>query len=648
MISYDSIFHLFLPVENIFMGAIDCSNNGCDGVCSSDSSQYHTISYSSLKDTETNFSFEATSNVRDGKYVYYGDYVKILSQYSPLRKKGYYITASDCSTTNYPSKISNSNETVYQTFKVTVPPGVKNRDGNPLVDGGMLALKMETKDGDLWNNTYLYYNPSKTGTWVFQYPSTSKESQHSTWSLTTVYNPNSCGRPSPTDQNMFHADGSNYGDKNYGEVKSDCRNTIQGHPSTPDGMEVFKIDGKDSICGIGTCFGDFSGVCEVFGKDTSLLSSAACGNFDKACGCGTWTSCPTARWGFIGKWEPQTQTSKNQIMCCGGKWSSSDNCHPYYCPQNTGSFNLNDKDGGSCPNIMSASCTAENWSKQYLDPSSEDAYIGQACDSYVSLGDKESAKNVVKKTVKDFYTSNKPTDDHPFVRKSVELCSLFPGACDDTLKNVCSVYTNEDLDTKKWSGRQWDKEGTNLLDICGCFLNNDQYLCYDKDGNYDPECKGNIGRTCNTFCNFPNSVKPYDPLTGGVEQCGGTTCVITGVTFNEINSTGGAFSINQNCNSSGPGPYVCYLGNDIDIDANKASIGNIQINQNCEKCFIYDVNDPSVPAIEIDCNRGGTSPSPSTEFSLFNFLKSNEKWVLLAIGLLVFMLILWLFYLLKN
>lgn len=644
--------------KNKSSGSIPECVYGDGNICSNDNSKYHVGGFSTKANIDNNvtFMFEPTSNVKDGQYIYYGDYVRVIPQYTKFKESGdYYLSASDCSDTTYAAKIESQSNPDFQTYKITTPPGSKSIDGTPVYNSSLISIKMETADSsNMWNNTYLYYDTviNNTGGWVWQYPASSSESQQTLWSIITTYNPGGCNRPDPSDENMFHAEGTEYGDVNYGEVKSHCTNTIQGPPSAPSGMKNYQIDGKNAACGMGLCLGDFAAVCDLFGQKTELFPGAACGVLSP-CGCGSWTSCPTVNWAFINEWKDQTETQKNQVMCCGGLWTSSNDCHPYYCPKNTGDFNINDNDGGSCPSVMANACTSDNWSKAYTDPTSDDAYIGLACDSYISEGDQTAAEAVAQSAVNDFYISNghSPTDDHPFVRKAVDLCNKYPGMCDSIFTQVCSAYTADDLDSKQYAGRKYDPEGTNLLDTCGCFLNSDQYLCYDKDGNYDPNCKGgtgSIGRTCNTVCNFPNSVKPYDSSTGGPEQCGGTTCVISDVTFNEINSTGGAFSINQVCNSSGDPPYICYLGG-IDINANKGSIGNVQISENCEKCFLFDPNDPSKPPEEIDCNiSSAPSPPPTVETTVFRFLKVNQWWVVGVAVIIAIIVILFMFYVNKK
>lgn len=581
------------------------------------------------------------------KVLRYGDIVYIECQYKIKNKKlGIdHVNIKNCeqNSTKYAATFSEIT-THSPTFKLTTPPGVKLVEGMEIQNGYTLSLKLHdnAKSKD-WEDTFLYYDTGlfqDTKDWVWLWGATEKQAIGTSFIINVIGQNGGGFRPDPNDVNMFHAQGTDYGDKNYGTIKESCG---KSPPSTPDGMKAYKRGNKQAVCSTGICVGGLSvgTKCAFGGKDHVSIAAAGCGVFNP-CKCGDWDGCPQNRWIFINEWKDQTQNKKNQIECCGGVKSNSDNCHPYYYPQNINKFGINSKDGGSCPEIMKNNCILEK--DKWGDP---DSYISVSCDSYINQAPLDVSKNIVKNAVSKLYKKAKPSDNSPYIKKAIDLCNKFPGACDEALSSVCSKYTTKDLDSKLYSGRKYDPEGTNLLDTCGCFLNNNQYLCFDDKGNYSKDCKkekGGMGRSCNTFCNFPNSIKPINNTTKLFDQCGGTTCAIDGITISQINSTNGAISIGQVCKSGGNPPYTCYLGNDIDLDALKGTVGNVQISQNCGECFIYDVQDPSKPPIPIECNQDINPTIKNKNIDIVDYLSIYKFPSVIVISIIILILIIILFY----
>jgi hypothetical protein len=290
---------------------------------------------------------------------------------------------------------------------------------------------------------------------------------------------------------------------------------------------------------------------------------------------------------------------------------------------------------------MMVNCTYKNWS----EPDSENTYKSDACDSYIANGDPSASSSVALQAVTDFLEDYTPKSgrNHPFSRKLITLCSQFPGLCDDILTDSCSSYKWSDLEPNQYTGGENDENGTNLIDTCGCFLPFDQYICRDENGNVSKNCEagqGRISRTCGTICGMPNAIKPIDPNTSEFETCGegqGTTCVIDKVTFDSVDSSNGGFSLTQACSEAGVGPYICYLGNDIDL--NGTGFGNVSIQQNCDICYTFDPNDTSKEPIRVNCSGNNSSyiQGPvrgETDKNKIEII-GKLKWIFLGVGIII-------------
>lgn len=117
--------------------------------------------------------------------------------------------------------------------------------------------------------------------------------------------------------------------------------------------------------------------------------------------------------------------------------------------------------------------------------------------------------------------------------------------------------------------------------------------------------------------------------------------MIDGVTISQINSSGGSINIRQVCGIGGKPPY---LGNDIDINALKGTVGDVEISQNCGECFIYDVDNPSNPPIPIECGQD-TNPTIKTKRDgVIDYISRYKIPELAILTVMIVILILILFY----
>ncbi len=705
LIAYGSAHFIFVNGQNndVSLGVVLCNGSenvtgspslvssclyGTGEACSSSNSQnYYTAGFNnslskglSYMASQPNIIWilSPSSNVYDGVNVYYNDYV-YLSVIIPGGQQ-YYIS-DEGSKCEHSAMYLTTSDSDAQLFKITTPSGSDGEPGGTPVmiadpSTGQGAIAFEMND----NQHYLFYDESgsdDTNGWVWSFHTggSSSYSEQTAW-YPIPYSPGQCGRIDPYDTSNYlwspsvcgMADATNtIGDSNYGvwSGQSPAGSPMSYIPdgfipnykesvNIPSGYETYPLgEGQPLYCANANSGGMSSevavlttGPCAFVQPDlggTSKSNMGKCGWFNKNVGGETYSG-PTSPIPFQGLWESQTTDERNQLECCGGTAVLSDRCHPYYCPQSTVNFGVNSNDGGNCLNVMKKGCNPKKWGKLYSDPNGSDAWIGLACDSFIAQGNQTSASEVAKHAIKKFYEDENysPTDNHPFVRRAIELSNKYPGIADNTFTQVCSKFNINDLDTTQWSGRKWDPDGTNLLDTCGCFLSNDNYYLDESEG---------INVVCNNVCGFPNAVKPLDESTGDFLKCGGSAganvCAISNLVVDSINSTGGGVSLNQTCDFSGSGPSICYLGG-VDL----SGVAQIQVAQNCDVCYNFDPNDPSKPAQQIECTStpggGGTSSDGSdvclgTEIGSV-YMGKAFKWLLLGVvGLLFLMLMVGIF-----
>jgi len=354
--------------------------------------------------------------------------------------------------------------------------------------------------------------------------------------------------------------------------------------------------------------------------------------------------------------------------CCTNTEQFQTACDPDFCLKSS-----------SCLSAMKTACTPTDW----------DA----SCDLYVNSAPTANARNLVQSVVSSYYSPTTETFDFnmnnmkssrhgseirkrkqvsnentmfgaaspiysnhgspdgtdPFVAKTVELCNLNPGVCDDTLKTVCSNYT-----------RQQVEANPSLMSVCGCFLPPAEY---PYRGMSDP--------LCDPVCIYPGTIRP-GTSSGVVESCTATTCIMDGVTFNvNDSSVGGPISIQQACGGNGS-PSQCYISNEVLNLASGQVGGGISIINNCQSCISYDSTDPVGSQQSIDCKTGkpisegsdadhsdddsddgdsdddsddGDSDDDSTTSKITNFYQDHKTSVIIGIvsAVLLFIIILLLF-----
>lgn len=419
-----------------------------------------------------------------------------------------------------------------------------------------------------------------------------------------------CGRPATNSYQHFTSESGgtlNTGDPNYGYV-ANCTSapTPQGLCTTPvpngSSVSVVNLGGSYLTCQDGEfssmpsgCLEDVSSCQTGFGEGSNYFCQS--------------------NWDGI-------NTTENMVKCCSNLENTSDVCNPGWCAAST----TTPED--ICQSTMIGVCTADGWTNG--------TYTQDACDSYVTLQDSvgasvctnnpsgenwNCAEQLIHSAVSDFYSSNSPTDNHPFVPKSIELCRKYPGLCNDVMEGVCKNYTLGDLDPSKRSGRTYDPDGTNLINACGCFMDSSQYT-------------QSIPTNCNSICAFPGNI----PVSG--EGCSDNICSLDNITIDTYNSTIGSVNFNVTCGQC-DGDCLCYF-QDVDIDSIQQKNIQDQIPNNCSRCFSYDSSNPA-NTYEIPCAKNKPippTPSPSFLESIEIWIQENLKTIEVVGGSVVFMLIL--------
>lgn len=186
-----------------------------------------------------------------------------------------------------------------------------------------------------------------------------------------------------------------------------------------------------------------------------------------------------------------------------------------------------------------------------------------------------------------------------------QQCANNPGACDDTLRSVCSNYDRRTLLQQKdsimnqisnLSGQPQTQDITtqinsleaqrqgidNILGWCGCFFPSSQYDTFG----------GMVSETCSPECVMARVQRGINKGNGWVnDKCETSVCVIDDINIKLADaSSAGQLNFSQVCPASESGGQTrCYIS-DVSLNAQKSQLGQINIKQNCGSCFTKDSN----------------------------------------------------------
>lgn len=476
---------------------------------------------------------------------------------------------------------------------------------------------------------------------------------------------NICGRPDVNDITNFSGYDSYRkemvgGDKNYGyatkcideAMKINCNDLPNGSSSTP--MTYPSLDYVEDPNSCGDKYNDTPMTCPsedniTMQKDCKLKT------LPSACNYGGNNCIPVGdnilKTSQIiafckSKWD-KIDNEQNKIKCCGDLESTSDVCHPEWCSNNQ----------NKCATTMLDVCIDDVWN----NPN----YKTRACENFINrtsqinkdcnLLDPElkglnCAEAVIKNSLARFYnTGGKPTDNIPFIKKQIEYCRMYPGLCDSILDanqgGVCKNYSLSDLNPDNYKNREYDPDGTNLLKTCGCFLEkNSKNYILDKD----------FGVACNSICSYPGTIPKVNRITKKPEVCKGNVCVLSDITVNSINSTGGAVNMNTYCGQCSDELCRCYFNN-VNLPSYSDTGATYQLSTNCGECFKYDPNNPT-QLEKINCDGSETTPKPPTPPSpkppqknrFLEFLKDHLIIILLLLFIIIVIIITAIYFFTKK
>lgn len=273
----------------------------------------------------------------------------------------------------------------------------------------------------------------------------------------------------------------------------------------------------------------------------------------------------------------------NQVLrCCTKKDHDSREqkiCSDGYDPNNPNGF---------CKEYMSDWCVS-NWGQTNSIP--DNAFDLQENNNFCSpyIEDiKNKGAGTVGQTVSNYYNNSGFDPSNPFWTTYVpELCSAYPGACNDTLSKICAEYTPRDI-----------VEAEVIQKLCGCFLP-DKYYPVPK-----LQSGVKVSRACTPMCVFPDAIQQ-----DGKGCSDADICIIDDVTIDLIKSKGKNITFDTVCGKSSNPNRFCYFAN-IDINEDRSSLDSINYENNCKVCYTFDPSKPDVLPTLIDC-KTGKSPGPA-------------------------------------
>lgn len=223
---------------------------------------------------------------------------------------------------------------------------------------------------------------------------------------------------------------------------------------------------------------------------------------------------------------------------------------------------------------------------------------------YFSNSDSEKGQHLLS-------TSGSPGYD-PFQDILISVCSDGPqfglqGACQLSARDMCTFCNADEI----------TKNNTDVIKLCGCQVSS--------LGNNYPD----VPPGCDPLCVQEQVVKNIDPLTGVIENCNQSVCVLNSLSIAVSNATIGQASFKQVCKQCTQG-CRCIIDKSV---LNTFGITDINFHQYC---------DPGSVCLNIDTSGNKTfsecefkQPEPET----FNFEIPIIIWILFIFILIIIILI---------
>lgn len=200
----------------------------------------------------------------------------------------------------------------------------------------------------------------------------------------------------------------------------------------------------------------------------------------------------------------------------------------------------------------------------------------------------------------------------PFIDQIVTICRSAPGACDAALTQKCQGITRDSLGIN-----------INLANLCGCFMDSNQYSEYAGFG---------VTRVCDPVCSLGTSVKPVDPSSPPTNatflRCNQSICVMDDITIKLLSSVSGNVTFSQACGNCGAGndgaaSCRCFIS-DTTVQAINSLVGDVSFQQACGNTTTCYQKQPNGVQLQVDCatstptnTTGGTGGQPSIALWIF-------------------------------
>jgi hypothetical protein len=217
----------------------------------------------------------------------------------------------------------------------------------------------------------------------------------------------------------------------------------------------------------------------------------------------------------------------------------------------------------------------------------------------------------------------------PGQKEYTDMQSILISACSNNpeyhLQGACqnvSEYMCKSCDVENVTGN------TDLLKLCGCSVSSLK----------NSQIYGTVPLACDPLCSHEQVSKKRDVITGDVEECNATVCVVNNVNINVTESTIGGTNFTQVCPQCTSSGDVCKCIIDATIPTITDKVGiTSSFRQYCPNAICLQVDNLTGKETVVDCDNAISSLTPKT----YNFPIPTWVWIVVLFILLIFILIIY-------
>lgn len=199
-------------------------------------------------------------------------------------------------------------------------------------------------------------------------------------------------------------------------------------------------------------------------------------------------------------------------------------------------------------------------------------------------------------------------------------CLDTPGACHLALTNICSPVSRTDASFNITIGN-----------FCGCNMLSSQYALYSSQFG--------ISQQCDPLC-AKVGVIPLTSGNGQTETCDSNICIIDGATLTFIDSSAGTITFGQICGGCEISTNCTCDISGLSVNATNATIGNINLSQNCQGGIQCWQQGADGSAVQVPCDStvtgGGSSSQTNTTIGGLSVETAGIIFTILIVLILVF------------